>query len=111
MIELSGSQVNPDFNPQAATPAASSSWLGMRAADYLAGVAHYGSPADTLAEVRASPEPIRQRADQMLAAAIGLGLRQMSAPAKRGCRTVGAGSYRGVRVPGGAVALRADAKS
>jgi hypothetical protein len=95
MLELAGSKANPDFNPGAATPAASSEWVLLRTADYLAGVARYGSPAETLADVRGASTPIRQRADQVLAAATGLTLRVSRSPRPGiACRTIAGRSLR-----------------
>jgi hypothetical protein len=113
MVELAGAKANPEFNPGASTPAASSQWLLLRTADYLAGVARYGSPAETVADVRESSTPIRRRADQVLAAATGLTLRAARPP--RGgiaCRTIAGPPLRhGFAVPGGGALVRAAAGS
>jgi hypothetical protein len=113
MLELAGPNANPDFNPGASTPAASSQWLLLRTADYLAGAARYGSPADTLAAVRGSPAAVRRRADQVLAAAIGLTLRASRSPRSRtGCRTIAGPPLRsGFGFPMGGALVRAAAGS
>jgi len=111
MVEVAGSKANPDFNPGSSTPSASSQWLLLRTADYLAGVARYGSPAETLADVRGSATPIRQRADKVLAAAIGLALRP-ARPPRRGiaCHTISGPPLRGgFALPGGGALVRATA--
>jgi hypothetical protein len=87
----------------------------LRTADYLAGVARYGSPAETLAAVRAAPEPVRERADQVLAASIGIILEIAKGPRpSRGCHTVTSATRRGavgIEVPDGGALMRARAQS
>jgi hypothetical protein len=70
MLELAGARAQPSFVPGLSTPSASTPWLLISARDYLRGVAHYGSGADTLAQVEASSRGTRQRADVVLAAAL-----------------------------------------
>jgi hypothetical protein len=86
MLELAGARGQPNFVPGLSTPAASTPWLLISAGDYLRGVAHYGSGGDTLAQVEASPDGTRERADAILVAVLHLTALPGSAPpSAQGC--------------------------
>jgi hypothetical protein len=98
MVELARDQVAPGFDPSAGVRALSVS--SPSAAEYLAASDRYGSLAFSLPELAAQPEPIRQRADQTLARALGIGLEpSRSRPAVRQCEVIRSAS------PGGAIAF------
>jgi hypothetical protein len=87
MVELARGQVAPGFDPSAGVRALSVS--SPSAAEYLAASDRYGSLAFSLPELAAEPELIRQRADQTLARALGIGLEpSRSRPAVRRCEVI-----------------------
>jgi hypothetical protein len=87
MLELAGARAQPNFLPGVSTPAVSSPFLLISARDYLRGVAHYGSGADTLAQVEASSPGIRERADVVLVGVLHVTAAPAAAPPARarGC--------------------------
>lgn len=88
MIELAGSDGDPSYRPGRQTPRVSPKHIGVRSSDYLTGVARWGSFAAPIDAVRRAPPPVRNRADVVLARA--LGVQAVPAPAvgaSRSCVT------------------------
>lgn len=108
MLELTGDRGDPAFRPGVEARGASPRQIGVSKSTYLAGVRKWGSIAVPLAEVRQAPTLVRDRADLVLARA--LGLRFVPAPSgslSPACTSVG-GTDRParVRLPAGGVVLR-----
>ena len=75
MLELAGARVDPEYVPAADPQVAAAGgglYIGIPAGAYLRSVARNGSPAFTLAELRAQPEELRKIADITLADALEL---------------------------------------
>lgn len=111
MIELAGRHAQPQFDPGLSTPAASSPFLLISAGRYLNSVMHYGSAADTLAQVQASSGETRARADAVLVGLLGLGVRPVSAPVRARACTVVTGGPTGpttFALPAGGATLRVN---
>jgi hypothetical protein len=82
------------------------------ATGYIEAVRQYGSPAFSLPELRAQPEPVRAHADAALADSLGLRLQPTSAPARRCHRITGqSGGGTSFRLPAGGVVLRTKGAS
>jgi hypothetical protein len=93
MLELARDRVDPDFDPGV------DFLVPVSAATYFTVVDHYGSLGLPLPELERESEPVREQADQTLAAALGLRLKPTAAGARGECREERAAA------PGGGVAF------
>jgi hypothetical protein len=88
MLELAGDRVDPEYvasaDPNVAGVGGSLFIPVPAAGAYLSSVQRNGSPAFTLAELRAQPDELRRIADVTLADAIGLEPQAIARPAKAG---------------------------
>jgi hypothetical protein len=108
MIELAGPNARPDFDPASQMPDVSTGFLQVTAADYLRGVAKFGSFAETPDQVAASDAGTRATADIVLSAALGLQLVPDGVPTTlKGCRV--SRTPAGLALPPGGVSLRSSA--
>ena len=105
-LELARGRVNPGF--ELTQENSGVDYLGeLDAGSYFSAVDAYGSPAYTAGELPGAPEPARDSADMVSAAALGIRL-VPTGPAARGtCTPVGRGASRVLTVPGEGVILRA----
>jgi hypothetical protein len=74
MVELARAEVEPSFRPGREARGASPREVGVSARAYLRGTGNWGSFAPTLQEVRRRPGKVRDRADAVLARALGVRL-------------------------------------
>ena len=110
MLELARNHVPADFSPAIDTPEVSHSFLISRAGPYLDAVARFGSPAFAVQEVRDQPDAVRQGADFVLAAALGVRFEAVTTDPE-GCRHSSAAKSRyGVQLPVGGAILRVEGK-
>jgi len=84
MVELARAEVEPSFRPGRQARGASPREVGVSAGAYLRGTSNWGSIAPTLEEVRRRPGAVRDRADVVLARALGLELVPAAARPPRG---------------------------
>ena len=92
MVELARKDIEPTFNPFSAVPELAPDAITAPAGKYLDAVDRFGSPAFSLPDLGAQPDPVRQTADIILVNALDLELRS-SGPLKPGggCRMFHAG--------------------
>ena len=115
MVELAREHVDPGFDPSSAVPGGTP--VDMRAGVHLTLVDQFGSHAYTPAELERQPEAVRELADRVLVAALGLELtsEKRSRPSNPApCRTYRSGADEGqpigFAVPAGGARLRARAE-
>jgi hypothetical protein len=111
-VELAGGRIGAEFGGEQVGRVLRSTGEGGVASGYLAAVREFGSPAFSLSELKAQPEPVRQEADRLLADNLGVRLEQAPG-APTGCREVrgepGAGTS--VALPRGGAVLRSPSAS
>jgi hypothetical protein len=104
-VEIGGGRVPPQLSTGLLASVLRETGHGDVATGYMEAARQFGSPAFSLPELRARPEPIREQVDDELAGSLGLGLRPTSAPA-RDCRRITGKPGEGTTFelpPGGAV--------
>jgi hypothetical protein len=112
MLELARGHVDPDFDPEIATPDASPfAFVGARAGTYFTVVDRYGSLAMPLSELARQPESVRENADLILIKALDLRLDRSSAgQSGKSCRTIRSDDPSGVvsfELPAGGASMSA----
>jgi hypothetical protein len=107
-LDLARGHVDPGFNPQAAVPDFSP--VGSRADLYFAVADRYGTLGFSPDELARQGEGVREGADRVLAAALGLRLEPTSRPPAGRCRTLRAASGQPIAfaLPGGGATLRVE---
>jgi len=115
MVELAGPAAKPRFQPATDAPRASPHHIGVSASTYLLGAAKWGSIAAPLGEVRRAPPVVRDRADVVLARALGVApVPAGPRAAARSCVTMGATGGTAtttVRLPRRGASLRTTARA
>jgi hypothetical protein len=76
-VEIARDTVSPTF--VLSSDIAGTAYVNVDAGTFLSTADRYGSPADSPAEIAAAPEPARVAAARVLAAALGVGFRSVSA--------------------------------
>lgn len=105
VIELAGKDGDPTFTPNLRAPYLVPGALDLNVGPWLQVVDRYGSPADSIPQLRSQSEDVREQADTLAMKLLGLRLADASAAGGRRCRRIGAagGPTEAILPPGGAI--------
>lgn len=111
VIELAGKNGDEAFTPNLRLPYLVPGALDLNVGPWLQVVDRYGSPADSIPQLRSQSEDVREQADIVAVKLLGLRLARTAAGARRCRRIVGISGPTEVVLPRGGAVVRANRDS